>query len=82
MNKKQSFGINIIILVFSSILLFVHHVMLLIAPFVIIPGYPKEMIYIGVITGYVIGVILMYFTIRALWLMGTKTVVNQDEKLG
>lgn len=83
MNKKLLFGFHIFILMFSTALLLVYHIIFLASPFITIPGLEKEWMYVGLFGGYMIGVVILTFSIDGLWRMSTKvTLVKQDEKLG
>lgn len=69
MNRKHWFGFNIFVLMISSIMLFIYSIAVLISPFIILPGYPKEILYIGLAIGYVVAFFLTYLSIDRLYRM-------------
>lgn len=75
MNKKLSFTLHIFVLTFSSILLFIYHLLLLVSPFITIPNVPKEIMYVALFFGYMLGVLIMIFAVSGLWRMGTKVTI-------
>lgn len=78
MNKKLLFIFHITILTFSSILLFIYHLLLLASPFITIPNVPKEIMYVALFFGYMLGVLIMIFAISGLW-KGTKVAIIETD---
>ena len=76
MKKSLWFGFHVIILMFSTALLLVYHIILFASSFITIPGIQKELFYIGLFGGYMIGVLIMVFSISGLWKMSTKITIT------
>lgn len=79
MNKRWFF-LHIFVLIFTSIMSFLYYLALIIAPFIMIPGMSKEIMYAAIITGIFIGWMLMYFSIKGLWRNGTKITITPPKE--
>ena len=80
MSKKHWFGFHIFVLMFSSAGILLFHLLSIAAPFITIPSLPKEMLYLGVATGYGIAISLAIISIYAIWKMITRVTIIEPTK--
>ena len=69
MNKKTWFFFNIFVLMFSTVLVFLFHLIAIASPYIAIPDIPKHVWLAVLAVGYSIGIFLITFSVYRLYKM-------------